>query len=165
VTEVLFRGSFMQVQLILVSGTRRWKTQLRGNEATVGRSLGCTVRIPSARVSRLHCRLQQEGNVLTVEDLESVNGTFVNGKQIHAPTVVRSGDRVTVGPITFAIEIEYDLSTVDVPTKDYEDVVVLEDVNNPAEDDTDLILDDAPPWAIPIAPPQDPPPTKRKRKP
>jgi predicted component of type VI protein secretion system len=100
----------MNVQLVLERKNKRvWTARMRGPEATVGRALGSTVRIPSSEVSRLHCRLRVNNGVVTVEDLESVNGTFVNGVRVRGIETVRPGDRLTVGPATFVVE--YELST------------------------------------------------------
>lgn len=100
----------MNVQLVLERKNKRvWVAQMRGPEATVGRALGSTVRVPSSEVSRLHCRLRVADGLVTVEDLESVNGTFVNGVRVRGIETVRPGDRLTVGPATFVVE--YELST------------------------------------------------------
>jgi serine/threonine protein kinase len=50
-------------------------------------------------VSRLHAQITQSGSEYVLIDLGSANGTFVNGVQLppHAPRVLRSGDRVTIG--------------------------------------------------------------------
>jgi predicted component of type VI protein secretion system len=100
----------MNVQLVIMRNRKRvWAAQLHHTEATLGRARGCTIRIPSAQVSRLHCRLRMENGVVTVEDLESVNGTFVNGKRIHEPEIIHPGDHLSIGPVTFVVE--YELST------------------------------------------------------
>ncbi|HEY7311776.1 MAG TPA: FHA domain-containing protein [Gemmataceae bacterium] len=97
----------MNVRLVLERKRKRtWTTQLRGPEATIGRALGSTIRIPSSEVSRLHCRLRVENGVVSVEDLESVNGTFLNGVRVRDTEMVRPGDRLTVGPATFVVEYE-----------------------------------------------------------
>lgn len=97
----------MNVQLVIVRKRKRiWTAQLRHSEATLGRARDCTVRIPSAEVSRLHCRLRMERGLVTVEDLESANGTFVNDTRIREPEVIHPGDRLTVGPVTFVVEYE-----------------------------------------------------------
>ncbi len=111
----------MKVRLVLIRKRKRvWTAQLRQTEATLGRAHGCTVRIPSAQVSRLHCRLRMDNGVVTVEDLESVNGTFINGKRVRDPEVVHPGDHLSVGPVTFVVE--YELSTTTLrPLSDEED--------------------------------------------
>lgn len=73
-------------------------------DAVVGRARGSCVRIPSAEVSRHHCRLRQADGVVTVEDLDSANGTFVNGLPVVARQLLRPGDRLTVGPVTFVVQ-------------------------------------------------------------
>jgi pSer/pThr/pTyr-binding forkhead associated (FHA) protein len=77
---------------------------LRGTEAVLGRALDCAVRIPSSSVSRRHCRLSLEDGQLTVADLGSVNGTFLNGELIVGTAAVHEGDELRVGPVTFRVE-------------------------------------------------------------
>jgi predicted component of type VI protein secretion system len=97
----------MNVRLVLERKRKRiWTTQLRRPEATIGRALGSTIRIPSSEVSRLHCRLRIENGVVTVEDLESINGTFLNGVRVRDTQTVRPGDRLTIGPATLVVEYE-----------------------------------------------------------
>lgn len=48
----------------------------------IGRHEGCGMRIDSSRVSRRHCCLILEGSYLVVRDLDSTNGTRVNGERI-----------------------------------------------------------------------------------
>jgi pSer/pThr/pTyr-binding forkhead associated (FHA) protein len=110
----------MIVRLVFMRKRKRvWTAQLHQTESTLGRAHGCTVRIPSAQVSRLHCRLRIENGVVTAEDLESVNGTFVNGQRIRDPEVVHPGDRLGVGPVTFVVE--YELSTTSLRPLDSEE--------------------------------------------
>lgn len=97
----------MRVNLVVEKGRRRVRVVcVRDPDAILGRGRGNAVRIPSADVSRKHCRLRQDDGVLTVEDLESVNGTFLNGERIEGVEVVRPGDRLQVGPVTFVVEYE-----------------------------------------------------------
>jgi serine/threonine protein kinase len=86
-----------------------WRKHLSGSQATLGRGQSCTIRIPSSDVSRQHCRLRMDADGLVrVEDLGSSNGTFINGTQIHGLEIVRPGDRLGLGPVTFVVE--YDLT-------------------------------------------------------
>lgn len=103
----------MNVRLVLMRKRKRiWTAQLKQPEVTLGRAHGCTIRIPSAEVSRLHCRLRLEDGLVTVEDLESVNGTFVNDARIHDPEIVHPGDRLTLGTLTFVVEYELPTETL-----------------------------------------------------
>jgi pSer/pThr/pTyr-binding forkhead associated (FHA) protein len=96
----------MDFQLVVRQGGPQRVLHLRKREAILGRARGNAVRIPSAEVSRRHCRLWQEGGLLFVEDLESVNGTFLNGESVRQRVVVRPGDHLEVGPVTFTVEYE-----------------------------------------------------------
>ncbi|HZU36713.1 MAG TPA: FHA domain-containing protein, partial [Gemmataceae bacterium] len=97
----------MSVRLIISQGpTRTRQLRLRAVETTIGRSAGCGLRIPSAEVSRKHCRLTYKDGFLTVEDLDSVNGTYLNGHRVTARHLVRPGDSLQVGPVTFTVKYE-----------------------------------------------------------
>ena len=56
---------------------------LPGSIKTIGRSAGAEFTVEAAMVSRLHCRLTAGATELEVVDLESTNGTFVNGEPGH----------------------------------------------------------------------------------
>jgi predicted component of type VI protein secretion system len=97
----------MNVRLVLERNRKRiWTALLSKAESTIGRAIGNTVRIPSGEVSRTHCRLCIENGVVTVEDLESVNGTYINGLRVRGVQMLRPGDRLTLGPATFVVEYE-----------------------------------------------------------
>jgi predicted component of type VI protein secretion system len=58
-----------------------------------------------SEISRVHARVFHDpAGQLTVEDLGSTNGTFVNGNRIAAPTPLRSGDQLRVGQTTMTVE-------------------------------------------------------------
>src|SRR5947208_2274320 len=63
---------------------------------TIGREEGNTVRLNDERVSRFHSKVQQDQSDLILTDLDSTNGTRVNGQlvQIHR---LRHGDFVVLG--------------------------------------------------------------------
>ena len=66
-------------------------------ETLVGRGEECGVRLPSSQVSRIHARLQVQGNGILIEDRGSKNGTWINGARITAPLDLDDGDEVLVG--------------------------------------------------------------------
>ena len=70
---------------------------LPGNVRTVGRSTGADFIVDAALVSRVHCRLTAllDGG-LEVSDLESTNGTYVNGERVERARL-NPGDRVQMG--------------------------------------------------------------------
>ncbi len=96
----------MEVRLVVGQGRQRKVFELTGPSAVIGRSRGNTVRIPSAEVSRRHCRLRMRDGQVTIEDLDSVNGTFLNGARVVGTEAVGPSDRIEVGPVTFVVEYE-----------------------------------------------------------
>ncbi|MGE0448505.1 MAG: FHA domain-containing protein [Vicinamibacterales bacterium] len=69
---------------------------------TVGRAAGADLVVEAALVSRLHCRLEAGDEMLTVVDLESTNGTYVNGGRV-ATAHLLPGDRLKVGRVEFQV--------------------------------------------------------------
>jgi pSer/pThr/pTyr-binding forkhead associated (FHA) protein len=75
----------------------------------VGRAPTCDVRLASLRVSRRHCCLVQEGYSLFVRDLDSTNGTCVNGRRVRLGCA-RSGDELSIAATRFRVHVEGDLT-------------------------------------------------------
>jgi pSer/pThr/pTyr-binding forkhead associated (FHA) protein len=93
------------VSLVLERDKRELRrVQLRRPRTVVGRQSGCHVRIPSAEVSRQHCELHVGENDLYVEDLNSVNGTYINDVAVIGKQRLNPGDRLLVGPLLFVVE-------------------------------------------------------------
>jgi|TARA_B100000959_G_scaffold67812_1_gene71849 hypothetical protein len=67
------------------------------DDLTVGRAAGCSVTIDDNHVSQMHARIFHRGGKLVVEDLGSVNGTYMNRARVIVPTVIGAGDRLQVG--------------------------------------------------------------------
>jgi diguanylate cyclase (GGDEF)-like protein len=63
----------------------------------IGRAPDSTVALLDSEVSRHHARLRLVAGQVEVEDLDSTNGTRVNGDLLHAPASLRTGDRLEVG--------------------------------------------------------------------
>ena len=81
---------------------------LPGNTRTIGRATGADFIVDAALVSRVHCRVTAlEGGELEVKDLESTNGTYVNGLRIETARLA-SGDRLQVGRVEFVALQEID---------------------------------------------------------
>jgi pSer/pThr/pTyr-binding forkhead associated (FHA) protein len=72
---------------------------LPGGVRTLGRSTGADFIVEAALVSRVHCRLTAlPDGALEVRDLDSTNGTFVNGRRV-AQARLAPGDRLRVGRV------------------------------------------------------------------
>src|ERR671932_1696185 len=63
---------------------------------TIGREEGNMVRLNDERVSRFHAKVQHDNGEIILTDLESTNGTRVNGNVVQIRRL-RPGDRITVG--------------------------------------------------------------------
>ena len=74
-------------------------------EVVIGRQNADLV-LEDPEVSRRHAVLRRSGDSVLIEDLDSTNGTFVNGERIGAPMRVRSGDELRVGQTTLQIELD-----------------------------------------------------------
>jgi pSer/pThr/pTyr-binding forkhead associated (FHA) protein len=70
---------------------------------TIGRHDDCLIRIKSSQVSRRHCELFEVADKLTLRDLGSSNGTFVNGKKVSGQQALKHGDELTVGAVTLRV--------------------------------------------------------------
>lgn len=89
----------MWILRTIEEGRERTFRILPGVPRTVGRATGADFIVDAPLVSRVHCRLTVlPDGVLEVRDLESTNGTFINGRRIKAARL-RSGDRLGVGRI------------------------------------------------------------------
>src|SRR3954471_18577561 len=75
---------------------------LPGNIKTVGRATRADFIVDAPLVSRLHCRLTAGAAELEVVDLESTNGTFVNGERVER-ALLRRGDRLGVGRVELTV--------------------------------------------------------------
>ncbi|OFW64487.1 MAG: hypothetical protein A2135_05630 [Actinobacteria bacterium RBG_16_67_15] len=73
------------------------------NRAVLGRGSTSDVHLPNEDVSRSHAVFWREAGSAWVGDLESANGTFVNGERVYGPTPVVEGDLLTLGRAEFVI--------------------------------------------------------------
>lgn len=97
----------MNADLVLLKKDGAHKTFSLHNAVTVlGRRHDCDLRIPLPTVSRRHCEIQQNGEVLKIRDLDSACGTFVNEKRVNGASPVKAGDYIRIGPLTFVCQID-----------------------------------------------------------
>lgn len=86
------------------------KFSLRHGEYIIGRDQGCQICIDTEGISRHHARLNFQGYELTVEDLGSANGVFIEGVRILLPTRVRPDQQVEVGNARFLVRLKTESS-------------------------------------------------------
>jgi EAL domain-containing protein (putative c-di-GMP-specific phosphodiesterase class I) len=72
----------------------------------IGRGPDADFRIPSPNVSKLHAELLIGGETVFVRDLNSSNGTYVNGRRIDAPTPVGDGDLLQFADMEFRLRLD-----------------------------------------------------------
>ena len=89
-------GAQPQWQLVHVKAEANEKHSLSGDSIMVGRDRTCSVVLAHPAVSRRHARITMAGGSLTLEDLKSANGTYVNNTRIDK-AVLKPGDVVRFG--------------------------------------------------------------------
>ena len=73
--------------VVLSEGLTGRSHELKAEKTTVGRIEDNTFQIPDPSVSSHHCEILLKGNDVTIRDLNSTNGTFINGQQITEATL------------------------------------------------------------------------------
>jgi pSer/pThr/pTyr-binding forkhead associated (FHA) protein len=96
----------MTAKLVLVQGRPAGKTlDFPDGVYYFGRGEECHVRPNSEWVSRQHCMLRVEGDVISLRDLGSRNGTLVNGARVEGERVLADGDKLQLGPLVFEVRL------------------------------------------------------------
>ena len=91
--------------LVIKSGPRAGEKIEISAERSIGRR-GADITIDDSEMSRRHALLRPVATGLEVEDLGSLNGTFVNGSRIAVSTLVTPNDDLRLGRTTLAVEVE-----------------------------------------------------------
>jgi Nif-specific regulatory protein len=80
---------------------------LGDGETSLGRSTACAVEIPDPSVSRQHCVIRRgQGGHFEIQDLDSYNGTFVNGLRVREH-LLTDGAEVMIGEIGFVFRVSW----------------------------------------------------------
>lgn len=84
---------------------------------TLGRDITNDIVLNDRETSRHHLRLMRSGDTMTIEDLGSTNGTFVNGKRVSGVTPLQNGDMIGLGEtVTLALEAYSNLAEAAPPS-------------------------------------------------
>ena len=83
------------------------KLDLQKEETLLGRGSGCHIQIKDPKVSRSHASIQIQITGLTITDLNSASGTFINGKRVSSG-VLKNGDIIQLGDSTFEVCFKQD---------------------------------------------------------
>jgi pSer/pThr/pTyr-binding forkhead associated (FHA) protein len=63
---------------------------------TIGREEGNVIRLNDERVSRFHAKIQEDHGHIVLTDLDSTNGSTVNGEPVQL-RILKAGDQITIG--------------------------------------------------------------------
>jgi len=98
--ELDYRTRRDQAYLIVLAGNEVGKMfKLGEGEIVLGRSHRADIRLDDDSISRLHARLSLSGTTIRIEDLNSSNGTLINGNRIDSNTL-KDGDKIRLGDTT-----------------------------------------------------------------
>lgn len=101
-TKIMHQGAATAwLESYTATGSRPEVVSLETLPFIVGRSESCSLPIDSHRVSREHATIEQAGDGLTVRDLGSTNGTFVNGQRIESAEL-NDGDLLVFADTEFS---------------------------------------------------------------
>lgn len=72
---------------------------LTADDCVLGRSEKCSITLEDDRVSGSHVRISfdPKKSVHTAEDTKSTNGTWINGRSMTLPVVLKNGDKLEIG--------------------------------------------------------------------
>ncbi|MEO0322522.1 MAG: FHA domain-containing protein, partial [Myxococcota bacterium] len=90
--------------VITEKGGAQRRVEFDKSEVTIGRVQGNDVILPKGNVSKRHSRIVLKDGRFIVVDLKSTNGTYVNGRKITSPLVVKPGDKVYIGDFILTVE-------------------------------------------------------------
>jgi len=90
--------------MITDEGGVRRRLDFSKPEVTVGRVQGNDIVLAKRNVSKQHARLSLEGEKAVVVDLNSTNGTWVNGRKITSPHPLKSGDKIYIANFIITLE-------------------------------------------------------------
>ena len=95
-------------------------------EVGIGRVKGNDIVLPKGNVSKRHSRIVVKDGKFIVVDLKSTNGTYVNGRKITSPQVIKTVDKVYIGDFIIAVAE----SAAPAPAKAKEEVAATSDIQS-----------------------------------
>jgi two-component system cell cycle response regulator len=117
------RSKRSALALLVVKGPHAGEVlTLNQSPAVLGRGLESDLRIDDPSLSRAHARFDRDGDTLAVTDLESRNGTFVEGQRIQGRHRLKSGDLITVGSVLLRFA-QHDAEELELTRSMYEAAV------------------------------------------
>src|SRR6266567_639997 len=110
-------------KLVVLSAGMTGRThELKVDKTTIGRVEDNTFQIAEPSVSSHHCELLLRGNDVVVKDLNSTNGTFINGEKV-SESVLKGGQVLRLGQIEMRLETE---TAAAAPSKKVDQTMVMQ---------------------------------------
>jgi pSer/pThr/pTyr-binding forkhead associated (FHA) protein len=104
--------------------------RLKGNKWVAGRDNIAQIHLDDKKASRQHFSLEKVGEQFYIRDLQSANGTLLNGQELphHEPRELKSGDIITVNQLTMIFEMRdlaFSEKLKDLPLQAYSGPLIL----------------------------------------
>ena len=142
-TMVLGASAPLQITKGLESGVFVEKSFGQTQRLIVGRGEECDVRLDGLLISNRHAAVSITPSGLTVEDLNSTNGTYVNGRRITGRTAIQPQDVVQIGPFVLRADPQRGVAILDTRAKTRIDVFqITKEVPNRSGKGKVRLLDD-----------------------
>ncbi|HTD66194.1 MAG TPA: FHA domain-containing protein [Candidatus Limnocylindria bacterium] len=108
--------------VVLSEGLTGRSHELKAEKTTIGRVEDNTFQIPDPSVSSHHCEVLLKGSDIVIRDLDSTNGTFINGQQITEATL-KPSQILRLGQVEVRLEGDQATSAQKKMTLDHTQVV------------------------------------------
>ncbi len=119
----------MKLAITTTEGDRSHVWPLEGSLIRIGRNRSNAVQIRSGTVSREHAEIYEQQGRVFLRDLNSRNGTWLNGIPVHKPVPVRIGDSIQLGRVSLLLTaapavrtdtqlLASDTSTIEIPASE-----------------------------------------------
>lgn len=132
IADFLGNSQYVPIFVIMEGETMGQRYILNKRESIVGRRENCEIYILDSLVSRKHSKItitpsdsEDVGFTAVIEDLESMNGTYVNGAKLQGPHLLKDGDKVLIGSVLFCYltklreELELENHLLQLAQKDF----------------------------------------------
>src|ERR1051325_9125923 len=92
--------------VVLSAGLAGRSQEVKADKTTIGRVDDNSFQLAEPSVSSHHCEVFLRGNDVVVNDLNSTNGTFINGEKVAGEAVLKPGQTLRLGQIELRLETE-----------------------------------------------------------
>jgi len=91
--------------VVLNEGLTGKSYELKAGKTTIGRVEDNDFPLPVGSISSHHCEVLVQGEEVVIKDLNSTNGTFINGQQINKETALKPGQTLRLGQVEIRLEV------------------------------------------------------------